>query len=497
MNSEQKKNALKLSSELTIEEIENVNLLVSKVKRFVDLLAILPDAEREFRADKDAFLKKYNIEDLNKEELSFCFLQEYEKEREKLKSLSRDEYLDKVPEYLFRYNQFIANKLAFRNYLCGDGLAPDNAKLKKWRKRMINRCNGDLGGGNRAFVHAPVCFEMAVGCSVGCEFCGLNAGQLRAVYRHTEENAKLFKEVLTACKEIIGKACAAGMLYFASEPLDNPDYEEFENDFYEIFKMIPQITTATANRHVDKLKRLIRNTEVKQGFLHRFTILSEEMANTIFEQFTPRELLKVELLPQFEEAPTFGGFVKSGKNTETAVKTSVTYDELINAKGKIKYDTGSIVCIDGFCINMVEKKITLFTPCKSSEKYPKGISELEPVYFENGVDFKKKLEYLIDTYIRTEIPKDEQLKLYDYFDILDTKEYGKILFSEHGGQILQLDKFPHDYFMPILELLQDGKKTYAEIIDDICTRYNTAPENVIYLLNQLWNMGYIVDSVFF
>ncbi len=60
---------------------------------------------------------------------------------------------------------------------------PTNPAMKKWRERQMNRCIMQLGGKMIHMVHAPFALELSSGCSIGCEFCGFNAGKLKSVFR--------------------------------------------------------------------------------------------------------------------------------------------------------------------------------------------------------------------------------------------------------------------------------------------------------------------------
>ena len=94
----------------------------------------------------------------------------------------------------------------------------------------------------------PVAFELSDGCSVQCDFCGFSAGKLRGIFNHDSSNSGLWKSVLLHTKEIIGRVVGSCPCYFATEPFDNPGYEDFIMDFYDVFGEFPQTTTAVCER---------------------------------------------------------------------------------------------------------------------------------------------------------------------------------------------------------------------------------------------------------
>lgn len=471
----------KKGNEISKEDMARITNRIACAKRVGELVSLLPEAENELRTDAKAFLAKYNL-DADPEEMKFLWLSEHLKERNEL--LRSETYLKDASEMFFRYWQFVFNKIVFRDTMQKKMCVPSNPRMRAWRERQVARCNGDLGGVNLSFVHTPITFELADGCSVGCEFCGLNAGRLKSLFRYTDENAKLFREVLSVCHEVIGDAAGTGMLYFATEPLDNPDYEKFEDDFFKEFKCIPQITTAVGTRDVDRMLRFIKSVPLKNGSIHRLTVTSLEMAREILEKFPAEEMIYSELIPQYEEAPAFVPFTVVGKEAE-----------LKEGEQARDGDPGTICCVDGFRVNFCTRELTVFTPCHMSEKNPKGIAEAKTVVFTDAEDFRNKMQSLIDEYMVVELPGDEILRIYDYFSIKES-EHGKGLVSKNG-EVLLLDKLPKDAGLETLEVLMEGTYTKREIVKKVSTEKGVAPEKVFWILNQYWKMGLIVDSKFF
>lgn len=128
--------------------------------------------------------------------------------------------------------------------------------------RYINIVRNRIFLTNREFcghdnvLYYPVAFELSKGCSVQCPFCGLAASRLAGIARY-EENRLLWHGILAAVLEIIGPAAGMGPCYFATEPLDNPDYERFMAGYREIFGTVPQTTTAAALREPERFRVLL------------------------------------------------------------------------------------------------------------------------------------------------------------------------------------------------------------------------------------------------
>ena len=525
MNEYEKKLAYMTREQMGEDEYNRIKTLTGKIKRIADLMACIPGAIEEFEEDTQSFLGKYSLSGLDPKEMRLIFLSENnDLKREMFKS---PDVLDKIDESMFRYIQFVQNKLAFRDFLRDKGCVPSNRKARIWRERNNRRCDSALGGVNISFIHAILTIELADGCSVGCDFCGLGAGRLKGLFRYTDENAQLFRGVLKVLHEELGDAAGFGMMYFATEPLDNPDYEKFEDDYYNEFNIIPQITTAVFDRDVERSRRFIRELDEKPGFIHRFSLRSLEMARKALSEFSPEELVNAELITQYEESPYFLPYTVVGneianrdKRTKTRKKGDILDERLAatldapvleneirrlkNDRGLKHVDPGTICCVDGFRINMCRRTINILTPCHETPGFPNGISETEEVTFTDADDFRKKLLWLIDEYMIEQVPDDEPLKLYDYLKLKDT-DHGMALVSDISGYVLPIGMMG-DKTLPeggavlgvkVVDKLLEGVYNKREIVSTVMKETGARPENIYWLLNQMWKMGLIVDSKFF
>ncbi len=372
-----------------------------------------------------------------------------------------------------KYAEFMDNKLKYRNItrqLC----EPGNAAMKKWRARQISRCMVQLGSRSNALIHVPLSIELSDGCSVGCRFCALASARLQSVFRYTEENAKLFNEVISVAKEIIGDAAGMGTLYFASEPLDDPDYELFKEDYTKCFGTIPQITTARSTMNIERLRPLLREINENQKVIYRFSLLSEEMTKQVFEAFTPEELILTELLPQYEEAPS-SALIKSGRGADG--------DEYEN----------TISCVSGFIVNMARRDVKLTTPVWSSKEHPTGEAILETGSFTNAEEFRKLILGMIKRHMGNLIAPDDKIKLED--DVKFEMNDNEVKFISDRGIVLTMEvKGDPSVFRKMVDLLSSGFLTKREIISKLCQDQEgivVATEFLYHALNRWWNLGLI------
>ena len=277
---------------------------------------------------------------------------------------------------LLRYRSFMAEKLAFRDTMQTQVKSPHRG-YRAWRERQIRRCYGELGKAKgEGLVHAGLAVELCEGCSVGCWFCGISALKFNGVWPYSDENARLWREVLDSLHEQIGDAAGAGFCYWATDPLDNPDYEQFCLDFYDIFGQFPQTTTALALKDVERTRNLLQLSQKHGCPINRFSVLSRKQLLRIHEQFTPLELLRVELVLQNKES--LGAKSAAGK-------------ALSEIEGEDTHAT-TIACVSGFLFNMPDRQVRWVSPCPASSEHPDGYITHGQAHFETVDELRSILK---------------------------------------------------------------------------------------------------------
>ena len=287
---------------------------------------------------------------------------------------------DELPESFVWYRDFIEARFASdpHNRLRD---MPTDPRFRDWRERQVKRCEREMGSRARLMSHQPVTFELSLGCSMTCSFCGLSAGRLEGVFRHTHEHAKLWRDVMARLHALVGDAAGAGTCYCANEPLDNPDYELFLEDFYKEFGRIPQTTTAAATRDITRTRRLLAWGQETSPHFDRISVLSACERDILLASFTPDELLYTDLLPQFAEAPGYN-LQRAGRNLGDTTKAP-----------------GTISCVSGFVVNMYERSIRLETPVIASDEHPTGVLVYEKAFFADGADLEEAARRMIDRHM--------------------------------------------------------------------------------------------------
>lgn len=275
------------------------------------------------------------------------------------------------------YRRMVSAKHALRDRIIAEcGLT--DPRHARWRLRQIARCRHEIGPARAgAIIFSPAAFELADGCSVGCWFCGVGAERLASWWRYTEENAALWRASLAGLGRVVGPGLRWGFCYWATDPLDNPDYERFVCDFHDLLGVFPQTTTAIAHRDVERTRALLRLSESRGMPINRFSILGLKQYRQVQAAFSPTELGAVELLPQNREGvlrKAVAGKARAGRTSRAA--------ELQTG------DEGTIACVAGFLVNMVTQSVRLIAPCRASEARPLGYIVLGEDRFTDAAELE-------------------------------------------------------------------------------------------------------------
>lgn len=388
---------------------------------------------------------------------------------------------EETPRVVWRYRGFIAEKRNERTRMIQDYCVPVHPVFRAWRARQLNRCWTELGSRNGVIVHVPMAFELDIGCSVGCPFCGLMAGRLQKVSRY-EEDAALWRGILSFAKETIGDAAGQGTCYYATEPFDNPDYEKFTWDFFEVFGVVPQLTSAAAMRKPERTRAYLEEALKKYRRVHRFSVLSRDVLRKIYDAFTMEELVCVELLPQFTDAPD-NLFAKAGRAR-------------VNADIHVEGDDGNtIACISGFVVNLPERSVRLITPCGASEEHPTGEIIVAKEYFSDLEEFKHILTTMIDRYMKPEFSKEQPLFLRPGISFDETEE-GIEFFRPDRIRLKFLGEgdLPAELYHAVLDKLRSGGKTAYDIAGELMDEKDAFPAYVFFILKKFEQAGLFLET---
>ena len=445
---------------------------IGNIKRVLERWTMDPSFREAFVENPESTLASMGLSVRPEDIVPFVDAEETKKLSEAIAAGKTEGY----PLSVLRYRAFCREKRLHRHQIRED-CRPAHPSLAAWRARQINRCVGELGIQKAdAIVHAPAAFELSKGCTVGCWFCGVSAPKFEHWWPHTEENGALWRGVLQVMKDFMGPCIKQGFLYWATDGLDNPDYEKFMVDFHAVTGRCPQTTTAQATKNIDRTRHLLQVAESIDAEINRFSVISLDMMRKIHAGFQPEELIRVECIPQNREAQEKYQKAKAGRARKFAEKRSkeVRGDE----------DSSTIACVSGFLFNMVERSVKLITPCNSSGRWPLGYWVLAEGTFNTAEELRAWLEATVEQYVHPVLKLSKVLRLrsdltweVDGDTFFTISRWIKITFNNHQDPT------------KLLEMLDEGIYTAEEIALRREKKSHVSLEETFFLLNDMFQKG--------
>ncbi len=465
-------------------------IILSHVKRFIERQQGDPGFRQQLSINPDKAVDQYKIK-VDPEEIRPLWDQKFFKDHvnsefnkshwASIKDALIKKYGQKanITESVKIFLDFFADEAeSFQDKIKQIANSTIDPRFKAWRERQINRTKSQFKKVvYESILHIPVCFELSKGCSVGCWFCGVSAPRLSDIFLYSEENARLWREVLELVQEMLGLAASTGFCYWATDPLDNPDYEKFCIDFSEIMGIFPSTTTALALRDPERTRSLLKLSTEQGLCANRFSIISLENLRRLHEEFTAEELVFVKLVLQNKEAIGI-----------KAVAGRALYKKPKNSPDNPEPEQTTIACVSGFLFSMVDRSVKLISPCPADDRWPLGYIVYDQGNFCDANDLKNLLERMIAKNMPIQIKNTDKIKFRRDLTYESLPDGFKV-----STKFLTRTYRHGRYLKTLGDLIQQGDKT-AEEIAGYCESYGIAKADIFDRINELFNKGVLDEE---
>ena len=359
-----------------------------------------------------------------------------------------------------------------------------------WRARRVAAVRNELAEFGWHLDHPVHAVEMAVGCSVQCGFCAFDAGKLETVFDLSRpENRELVCGVAAGMVNVLGWPAAHGMLYWSTEPNDNPHYVKLLGLWEEMTGA--KLCTATARADENWVRDLIEFYSTGPIPWPRISVLSRNIMRRLHKAFTPLEMRDTTLLMQQKDAEYHRTKVPGGR--ERMLRRLVESDDLRTAD----YDDlpegfqppqGTIACVSGLLVNMVNRTVKLISPCYTTMEYPYGYRVFDETTFDKLHDFEAALKRMIGRSMVVNPYPEMPIRWRDDLKMVRRND-GFTLLSPTTRRDFRRGAF----HLQTGELIDRGDLTYGEVFDALSDNPRIGPMAAMSMLSSLFDRGYLCE----
>jgi len=375
---------------------------------------------------------------------------------------------------------------------------PSDPGMLAWRKRQINRQRLDLGSYfTDTNIHSSLTVELSQGCSVGCWFCALSPESFKEYYDHD-----IYKEewqgFIKYMNSFLGNAFKTTFLYWATEPLDNPFYEQFCIDIYNECGVFPPTTTAVAHKQVERIKDFITLSAGYDCWQNRFSITALGLLSKVHKAYSSEELAEIECITlnkkssyAFGNAGEFRERAKKDpsllKEQDEKIRTAYWHSTNPGYAESEDYANGSICCVTGFLVNMVSKRIQLISPITASDEWPMGYIIFAEANFSSNSELEEIIKKWGNEFFIEKLEQENIIQFHPHLSIEETDD--NIALRGRFNQKVIFDKNNDKETASLIKIIWNSKLSVKEAAQKAYAEYGIGTQDALSSIHQLFSNG--------
>lgn len=379
---------------------------------------------------------------------------------------------------------------AYLDFTADDSGAPES--YIAWRARQ--KARAALGQGYVVAplgLHLPFTVELTKGCSVGCWFCGLSADSLEAALPTDLES---WAGMLRALRGVFGASAARGFLYWATDPLDHPDYESYCDVFHRELGVFPVTTTAMPLADPARTRRLMALSRAGGSPSVRFSVISKRQLDDIHAEFSADEIADIDLVMVNRESVL--GLAQAGRLREKAQRrperAALERRKLSDRDDDEIFSHRTIACVSGFLIEPVIGRVRLISPEPCSDRWPDGYAVFDEARFDGPEEFGEAVRDMARRNMAEEPP--DRLALMRGVRVSETGPHA-VRAEARGVWVDFRARRPVGHLPALAEAFRGGARVDAAAAR-IAGRFGVAPELARKDVTALWGKGVLIETFF-
>ena len=340
-------------------------------------------------------------------------------------------------------------------------------------------------------LQLPYTVELTKGCSVGCWFCGLSARRLEAAL---PTDIEAWAAMLRALRPVFGDSAVRGFLYWATDPLDHPDYEVYGEAFRREFGRFPATTTAAPLTDPARTRRLMAISRAGDSPSLRFSVVSRRQLDDIHAEFSADEIADVELVLVNRESVL--GLAQAGRLREKATRrperAALERRKLSDRDDDEIFAHRTIACVSGFLIEPVVGRVRLISPEPCSDRWRDGYAVFDEARFDGPREFGEAIDDMARRNMTAEPP--DRLALMRGARVMQTAP--DEVRAEARGSWVSFSARRSIRHLPALADAFRGGARIDEAAAGVARRFELAPGLVRKDAVALWNKGVLIETFF-